>query len=86
MIGGKCEIIAKFGKKTQDILEKSGSEPLLAMVRRRPMTLADLATSLGFHRNEVLKHVQLLLQKNEIQAVRHKNKVYYEPLKSKKNG
>jgi wyosine [tRNA(Phe)-imidazoG37] synthetase (radical SAM superfamily) len=80
-IAGKCEIIADFKKTKQDLFAKSQSKSILAMLRRRPMTLMDLATSLGFHKNEVLKHVQSLLQKGKIQAVRHKEQIYYEPSK-----
>ena len=45
------------------------------------MTLVDMASSLGLHRNEVMKHLQFLLEKEDIQLVRHKDSLYYEPAK-----
>lgn len=80
-IGGRCEIIATFDKTAQDLVEKSEEESILSMIQRRPMTLVDLASSLGLHRNEVMKHLQILDEKGDIRLVRHKGSVYYEPAK-----
>ncbi len=80
-LGGECEIIATFDKKAQDLVQKSEEENILSMVQRRPMTLIDIASSLGLHRNEVMKHLQILLENGDIRLIRHKGSVYYEPAK-----
>jgi len=80
-IGGRCEIIATFDKTAQDLVQKSEEESILSMIQRRPMTLVDLASSLGLHRNEVMKHLQILHEKGVIRLIRHKGSVYYEPAK-----
>ena len=80
-LGGRCEIIATFDKTAQNFVQKSEEESILSMIRRRPMTLVDLASSLGLHRNEAVKHLQILQEKGDIQLVRHKDSVYYEPAK-----
>ncbi len=80
-IGDRCEIIATFDKTAQDLVEKSEEESILSMIRRRAMTLVDMASSLGLHRNEVMKHLQILLEKGDIRIIRHKGSVYYEPAK-----
>ena len=80
-IGGRCEIIATFDKTAQDLVQISEEESILSMIQRRPMTLVDLASSLGLHRNEVMKHLQILEKKGDIRLVRHKGSVYYEPAK-----
>jgi len=80
-LGGECEIIASFNKKAQDLVQKSEEENIMSMLQRRPMTLVDMASSLGLHRNEVMKHLQFLLEKEDIQLVRHKDSLYYEPAK-----
>ncbi len=80
-IGGQCEIIATFDKSAQDLVQKSEEENILSMVQRRPMTLVDMASSLGLHRNKVMKHLQILLEKGDIRLIRHEGSVYYEPAK-----
>jgi len=80
-LGGECEIIATFDKTAQDLVQKSEEENILSMVQRRPMPLVDMASSLGLHRNEVMKHLQILLEKGDIRLIRHKGSVYYEPAK-----
>jgi hypothetical protein len=51
------------------------------MVKRRPVTLEDMSVSLGKHKNELIKYVDLLLKKNKIKYVIHQKKKYYEPWK-----
>lgn len=80
-IGGRCEIIATFDKTAQNPVQRSVEDNILSMIQRRPMTLVDMASSLGFHRNEVMKHLQILLEKGDVLLVRHKGSVYYEPAK-----
>jgi len=80
-LGGPSEIIATFDKTSQDLVQKAEEENILSIIRRRPMTLADLASSLGIHRNEVMKHLQILDEKGDIRLTRHKGTVYYEPAK-----
>ena len=77
-IGNRCEIIATFDKTAQAAVLKSEMETILSIIRRRPVTLIDLASSLGLHRNEVLKYLQMLKEKGAIQLVQHKGSVYYE--------
>jgi wyosine [tRNA(Phe)-imidazoG37] synthetase (radical SAM superfamily) len=76
----RVEIIVDFDKivkhKTQD--EESIEERISALLRRRPCTADDISTSLGLHRNEVIKYVNHLLQADSIKQTRRGNKWYYE--------
>jgi predicted ArsR family transcriptional regulator len=58
---------------------KSSEDSILAMLKRRPMTTADLAASLSLHRDIVIKQLQNLVERGEIRPVQHKGHVYYEP-------
>ncbi len=78
-ICGGCEIIATFDNTAQAVVQKSEMETILSIIQRRPVTLIDLASSLGLHRNEVLKYLQILQEKGAIQLIRHKGSAYYEP-------
>jgi wyosine [tRNA(Phe)-imidazoG37] synthetase (radical SAM superfamily) len=76
----RVEIIVDFDKivkhKTQD--EESIEERISALLRRRPCTVDDISTSLGLHRNEVIKYVNHLLQADSIKQTRRGDKWYYE--------
>ncbi|HGJ66725.1 TPA: radical SAM protein [bacterium] len=76
----RVEIIADFDKivKTKklesfEILEAQ----ILSLVNRRPCTLDDISTSTGLHHNEIVKHLDHLLQKGLIKQTRRDNKIYW---------
>ena len=77
--GDKAEIVADFRGKDQMPYQEDISDRILDMVKRRPVTLDDIASSLGKHRNAVLKELNGLLQQNKIKTVIYKKKRYYEP-------
>ena len=79
-LGANCEIIAEFRKKKQTPLEENLESAILSMIRRRPVTLSDISTSLGRNKNEILKYLNLLLREGKIKLVIHKNLKYYEPI------
>jgi|YNPNPStandDraft_1061719.scaffolds.fasta_scaffold18360_3 wyosine [tRNA(Phe)-imidazoG37] synthetase (radical SAM superfamily) len=56
---------------------QAGAERILALLSRRPCTLEDLAASLGIHRNEAGKYVQILLQSGAIQESWHQGRRFY---------
>jgi wyosine [tRNA(Phe)-imidazoG37] synthetase (radical SAM superfamily) len=66
-LGGKTEIVAEFRKKRQPPGGKNLSESIFSAVRRRPMTLKDLALSLGESIDEIEKQACNLVQEGKIQ-------------------
>ena len=78
-LGDLCEIIADFTRATDEFSAKLPEDTMLAMLKRRPMTAADLAASLSLHRDAVIKWLQILVERGEIRPVQHKGHVYYEP-------
>lgn len=79
-LGPTCEITVTFpgksGKPSGGKLEKA----ILAMVRRRPVTSADVAASLGRGAARVAGALSSLVAAGLIKSVRHGGKAYYEPL------
>jgi wyosine [tRNA(Phe)-imidazoG37] synthetase (radical SAM superfamily) len=80
ILGNNCEIVAEFRKKKQTPLSENLESAILSMIRRRPVTLSDISTSLGKNKNEILKYLNLLLQEGKIKLVIHQNLKYYEPI------
>ncbi|HTX69300.1 MAG TPA: radical SAM protein [Thermoleophilia bacterium] len=50
---------------------------VLALVRRRPCTAADVAAGLGMHRNEALKALSALVDTGELRSRNHDGRAYY---------
>jgi wyosine [tRNA(Phe)-imidazoG37] synthetase (radical SAM superfamily) len=74
-----CEIVADFTPKHQTAISENLKESIFAMIRRRPVTLRDIADSMGMHKNEVIKYLNILLNENAVKTVAFENKTYYEP-------
>lgn len=77
VLGEKCEIIAEFERPTQRAQEVDVEKRILSMVKRRPLRLVDISRSLGLHRNEIIKYLEVLEKKHEIRTKVHNNQVYY---------
>ncbi len=75
--GEKAEVIASFKKRKREF---SGDlkEAIIEAIRRRPMTLEAISSSLGTSVNEVLKCIEKLLSKNQIKERRYRDKIFYE--------
>lgn len=80
-LGKNCEIIPDFRelqKEARDIYSEDIKSQILEIIKRRPVTLSDISTSLGIHRNEVIKYLSILEMKDEIKIYRHEDLQYYE--------
>jgi predicted ArsR family transcriptional regulator len=71
--------VAHFNRKGLTPEEENLKDIILDMVRRRPVTIEDISDSLGRHKNEILKYIDILKKENKIKAVAYENKDYYEP-------
>lgn len=80
LIGSHCEIAAHFNRKGLTPEEENLKDIILDMIRRRPVTVEDVSDSLGRHKNEILKYIDMLKRENKIKAVGYENKDYYEPI------
>ncbi len=78
-LGPRAEIVASFAKRKQApaggaaALEKA----VLATVRRRPQTAADIAAALGRHHDEVLKTLMALLERGRVTQRLHGGRTYF---------
>jgi wyosine [tRNA(Phe)-imidazoG37] synthetase (radical SAM superfamily) len=81
IIGKKAEVIAPFKDAKKHEGGIAVEEELLKLLTRRPCTLEDISSGLDVHENEVLKHIELLVRKHMVEAVKRGNVVYYQPKK-----
>jgi wyosine [tRNA(Phe)-imidazoG37] synthetase (radical SAM superfamily) len=75
---GNAEVIAPYQKHSLTPEKQGVADEVLALLRRRPCTLEDIANGLGMHRNEVLKHLQQLQNQNLLRQVFRNGVLYYQ--------
>ncbi len=78
VLGEKCEIIADFEPKGTGVSPDRRLEAIAAVAARRPVTLDDMAESTGLHRNQIIKYIQLLLDRGTLEIMEHDGKQYYK--------
>lgn len=76
--GKKAEVVAEFDKSQDRPASQDLKAAILALVARRPVTLADMSQSLGKHQNELIKYCDFLLKEGRIKLVIHEGKKFYE--------
>lgn len=77
LFGPRAEVIASFGKSGQVAAQAGLEDDVMATVGRRPVTVDDIAASLGRHRDEVLKTLARLLREKRVRAVPHRGRTFY---------
>ncbi len=81
MLGPRAEVIVPgraFEETTRAHAEK---QEVLAMLRRRPCTLEDIANGLGIHPNEAVKCVRALLDEGAVMRRQRRYETYYEAVR-----
>jgi len=78
-LGENCEIIADFKRKKQAPLRENLEEAILSLIKRRPVTLQDISSSLGKRQKETKKYLECLLDERKIKIVMYRGAKYYEP-------
>jgi len=81
--GPQAEIIAPFARDSDygSTIGKA-EETILATLKRRPCTKSDLEQALGLKTVEVIKILDLMLEKGKIKALEHSGKRYFQTIES----
>jgi len=75
----EAEVIADFREVHRQRDFSATREAVMSLLERRPCSLDDIASGLGIHRNEAVKHIEELLGENRIEGVRSLSSLYYRP-------
>jgi len=79
MFDSRAEVIADFSKLVKHEVHGEDTEnEILSLLKRRPCTVGDISSSLGIHRNEVIKFVNHLTTNGSVRRIKHGDKWYYE--------
>ena len=73
----RAEVIADFRGPVEAAGPAAGREEVLALLRRRPCSVEDIAAGLGMQPNEAIKHVDALGDTGLLKRTRRGGKIYY---------
>jgi len=76
-----AEVIADFRDVHRQPEFAAGREEIMAMLRRRPCSVEDIAGGLGMHRNEVVKYLEELNTENLLDQSLVADRLYYKVAK-----
>ena len=77
ILGKKAQIIGKVSYKEHKRELLKIEEEIIELLKRRPASINDIASSLGFNLNEVIKIIDKLLGEGEIKYSINENMKYY---------
>jgi wyosine [tRNA(Phe)-imidazoG37] synthetase (radical SAM superfamily) len=78
-LGPLAEVVADFKRKPALRTPTRLRQAILAMIRRRPVSLKDMTASLGRSSREIRSEIDTLLRWGRVRRSRHKGTVYYQP-------
>ena len=76
--GEKALIISEFDRHPSAISKRDIKEEILKILRRRPLSLADLSKGMGIPQNELDQYINSLIQEGKIQPRIFGDAIYYE--------
>ena len=68
LLGPTAKIIAEFQRTSRDRASRVAEEEILELLERRPCSAQDVASGLGVHVHEALKHLQHLLSQGRVET------------------
>jgi len=77
MLGPTAKIIADFQRATRDRASVLAEKEILELLERRPCSAQDIASGLGVHVHEALKHLQHLLDQGEIDTIQRSGERFF---------
>jgi len=79
----RAEVVVEQPSRLTHQSWKAGANAVLDLLRRRPCTAGDVAKGLNVNRLEILKRLESLAARGDIEIVRHGNEVFYRVQTSK---
>lgn len=74
---GNVEVIADYPSETSGPAQQASAQPVLAVLKRRPCTVPELASALNLHPNQVVKVIERLVREGNVQQVNLGGRPFY---------
>ena len=78
IIGPKAEIIATFNRETNKAYREEIEDSLTELLKIRACTIDEMLESLGIHRDELLKYLELFQEDGRLKKIQFEGKIYYK--------
>ena len=78
IIGPKAEIIANFNRETNKAYREEIEDTLVELLKIRACTIEEMVESMGIHRDELLKYIELLQDEGYLQKIQFESKIYFK--------
>ena len=78
IIGPKAEIIATFNRETNKAYREEIEDSLIELLKIRACTIDEMVESMGIHRDELLKYLELFQEDSRLQKIQFEGKIYYK--------
>jgi wyosine [tRNA(Phe)-imidazoG37] synthetase (radical SAM superfamily) len=76
--GEKAWVISEFDRHPPAVAERDIKEEILKILKRRPLSIADLSKGMGIREDEIKKYIQPLVSEGRIRARTFGDSIYYE--------
>jgi wyosine [tRNA(Phe)-imidazoG37] synthetase (radical SAM superfamily) len=76
--GERASIISEFDRHPPAVTERDIREEILKILKRRPLSIADLSKGMGIREDEIEKYIQPLVSEGKIHARVFGDSIYYE--------
>jgi len=76
--GERASIISEFDRHPPAVTERDIKEEILKILKRRPLSIADLSKGMGIREDEIEKYIQPLVSEGKIHARVFGDSIYYE--------
>ncbi len=86
LFGSHAEVIAHFSATEEEHDFRARREDVLAMLRRRPCSIEDIACGMGIHRNEAVKYIGEMERDGRIRSEVRAGTLYYVAEENRKDG
>jgi wyosine [tRNA(Phe)-imidazoG37] synthetase (radical SAM superfamily) len=79
-LGDRASIISEFDRHLLPVPEQNLKEKILKILKRRPLSLADLSIKMGIFPEELEQSISLLVKEGDIQMRVFGDTIYYEAI------
>jgi wyosine [tRNA(Phe)-imidazoG37] synthetase (radical SAM superfamily) len=76
--GEKASVISEFDRHPPAVAERDIKEEILKILKRRPLSIADLSRGMGIQENDIEDYIQPLVSEGKIHARVFGDSIYYE--------
>jgi len=77
ILGRECEVICERHIKKKRLCMDANARAILSIMRRRPVTVRDIVSSLGIDEGSVVKELLILVKLKKIKAQKRNRRTYY---------